>query len=189
MTKNLANTSPWNPSDEQMDRLLTDFFKQEVPVALSHEFSASVREMAAPLIEGRQAWPGTAVHLAGPVLMSADVHLPMARTELPRRSVAAKMTVAGTLAAVVVCLFVVTSANRSVPGSGESVTSRPDSALPSKTAASSDRDSLPEESTMLVSPGADQRQPGQTVLGSDGVTLEETEGVDLRPAALPLPKN
>lgn len=189
MTKNLANTSHWNPSDEQMDRLLTDFFKQEVPVALSHEFSASVREMAAPLIEGRQARPGTAVQLAGPVLMSADGMSPRFGTHRPQRSVAAKMTVAGTLAAVVVCLFFVTSADRSVPGSGESVTSRSDSASPSKTAATSDRDSSPDESTMLVSPGADQRQPGQTVLGSDGVTLEETEGVDLRPAALPLPKN
>jgi hypothetical protein len=134
-------------SEDQMDFLLRDFFRLEVPMELNQ-----------PL----QFRPTTATTLT---LAAEPEHQPTRPRSV--RFVAVVASVAAMAMAVVVAI----SAGTSPPSDGSTIANgllNPQSATPNI------------DQPMLVSPNGDS-QKSRHAVGADGVTLEETENIELHP--------
>lgn len=133
-----------NLNDAQLEGMLRDFFRLEMPAELNRPFSeASVARAATTL---------------------TIVSEPVEPSELPRPRRSA-MAVVSALAAMVMTAVMVMNweaPNISVPQASKDVPQV-----------------KPEEKLMDVSRGADSKSTH--VIGEDGLTLEETDGVDLAP--------
>ena len=154
MNDNSSTNEPQNRllSDDQMDSLLRDFFRLEVPVDLKQ-----------PL----QLRPATAeASTATTLTVVAELEN---RSTRPRS--ARFVAVAASVAAMVMAVVVVISAGNSQSSNGGSIAG----GLISVPAHTTDN-----EKPMLVSPQGDSKKSTKTV-GADGVTLEETDGIELHP--------
>ena len=138
------------PSDDQMDSLLRDFFRLEVPTQLSH-----------PL----QLNPITTATIA--TLTVA----PESRLEHSRTRSARFIAVTTSVAAMALAVLVVISGNDSPPANGSNVAN----GVIEAPAATPNVDE-----PMLVSPEGDSQAP-TTAVGPDGITLEETDSIELPP--------
>jgi len=143
------------PSDDQMDGLLRDFFAAETPAALRQPFHriAVAGEPNTPLVKDQ--WPAVAA------------------ASLPRSR---RMIVVACVSTLALSLLVAIQTNTRQP-----VKNGP---LPSSDLATSTRQSeapaTPVDSLMLVSPNGDTKSTVHPV-GEDGVTLEETDSIELKP--------
>lgn len=159
------------PADTQMDRLLKQFFRQEIPAGLNAGFSIPA-DAAVPMV-------GSRVELT---LLPETQPLV---SEVRRQPVAVRITVASSLAAVVALLLVVASSQ--LPRTSQS----PDTIFSQKSTSTQtpngqvddgQQDRTSEQDLMLVSPRAGQTSGGESsILGNNGVTLEETDSVNLHP--------
>lgn len=142
------------PSDDQMEGFLRDFFVAEAPAALKQPFRR----------------PGVAQIMRPPVVCvsrPADV-----RTSLPR----SRRMIVATAISVMAMLFVVAIQIKNdgppqtgpVNGAGMATSNQ---TLPS---------AAPLQNLMLVSPNGDAKSAVHPV-GEDGVTLEETDSIELKP--------
>ena len=138
------------PSDDQMDSLLRDFFRLEVPTQLSH-----------PL----QLNPIPAATIAT-LTVAPESRLEHSRTRSVRF-----IAVTTSVAAMALALLVVISGNDSPPANGSNVAN----AIIEAPAATPHVDE-----PMLVSPEGDSQAP-TTAVGPDGITLEETDSIELPP--------
>ncbi|MEJ7595987.1 MAG: hypothetical protein WKF77_31135 [Planctomycetaceae bacterium] len=139
------------PSDDQMDSLLSDFFRLEVPTELNQPLRQN--QLAA-------ATATTSKVVAG------------RRVEQPRSRTVRFVAVAASVAAMALAVLVVISGNNGLPlnGSGLASGTTGDTKSPGTT---------PEiDQPMLVSPEGDSRTPTKAI-GPDGVTLEETDTIEL----------
>lgn len=154
------------PSDTAMDQLLRQFFQREMPRELQSLTAAGLSSPAA----GRDNLPWVAATPERQSLM-----LPAAPTQPARSNSAARgIAVVGTLAALTACLtFIATSDLSARSGLSGSAAAR---SVPAVAPGSDSDDKL-----LLVSPQAHSSDAAQTPIGNNGVTLEETEGVDLQP--------
>lgn len=155
MNDNSSTNEPQNKllSDDQIDSLLRDFFRLEVPIELNQ-----------PL----QLRPTTATVAASATTLTVAAELENQPTR-PRsvRFVAVAASVASMAMAVVIAI----STGTSPPSNGRTIANgllnvpvnTPDIHKP-----------------MLVSPHGDSKKSTSTV-GADGVTLEETDSIELHP--------
>ena len=138
------------PSDDQMDTLLRDIFRLEVPTELNQPLRRNLLATAA----------------AATLTLAPEHHV----EQLQCRSVRL-VGVAASVAAMALALLVLVSGNHEPPV---------------KRSGFADRDSMPPATThdienpMLVSPQGDSPTSAK-VVGPDGVTLEETDGIELHP--------
>ncbi len=159
------------PADTQMDRLLTQFFHQEVPAELNAGFSIQA-DVASPMARSRVE------------LTLLPETQPLA-SEVRRQPVAVRITVASSLAAVVALLLVVASSQLPrTSQSPNSIVSQKSTTTPTQNGQVDDGqlNRTGEDDLMLVSPRAGQANGRESsILGNDGVTLEEADSVDLHP--------
>lgn len=148
------------PSDEQMDRLLSRFFQQEVPARLADGLSPIARAMA--------DHPQVSLTMPSRVSDSSSTS-PTSRSSRIRQT-----AVAATLAALTACLLVVARVELPVRSTDSQTAAGRLSPRPSDSPAAAD-------DLMLVSPNANRPSGTGATVGNDGVTLEETDGVDLQP--------
>lgn len=134
------------PSEEQMDGLLKDFFKLEIPSGLNRSFrrpSSSRQESAAASLV---------------TVLSSEP------TAAPRSQ---KWVVASAIAVLAMSL-VVSMQGQAPSSSGSNTASTSPDAQPVE----------PAEKLILVSPNGDA--PSTQVVGEDGVTLEETDSIEVK---------
>ena len=137
-------------SDDQMDSLLRDFFRLEVPTELNQPLRRN------PL----------ATTAAATLTLAPEHYADQLRPWSVRL-----VAVAASVAAMALALLVLVSGNH---------------APPINRSGFADRDSMPPATThdienpMLVSPQGDSPTSAK-VVGPDGVTLEETDGIELHP--------
>jgi len=134
-------------SDDQMDSLLRDFFRLEVPVELNQ-----------PL----QLRPSTVTTLT----VAAELEDQLTRPRSVRF-----VAVAASVAAMAMAVLVVISADNSPPSNGSTIANG---------LLNPPTDSPNIDKSMLVSPQGDSNKSTRTV-GADGVTLEETDSIELHP--------
>jgi hypothetical protein len=140
------------PSDDQMDGLLRDFFATEVPLALNQRFRRqAVSQAASP-------------ELATSLTIVAD-NDPIFHCR-PRGG----RLVVGSAIAVLAMSTMLAVINRPSVSSSSSVT----------TAPAAEATASPAEALMLVSPNGDLKEASHPI-GEDGVTLEETDSIELNP--------
>jgi hypothetical protein len=138
------------PSDDQMDALLRDFFRLEVPTELNQPF--------------RRNQSATAT-------VATLTVAPERRTEQPGPRSVRFVAVSASVAAMALAVLVVISGNNG-PSSHVSKGAAGGSESPGPTPGI--------DKPMLVSPEGDSRTSTSPV-GSDGVTLEETDTIELHP--------
>ena len=138
------------PSDDQMDFLLRDFFRLEVPTELNHPLRLNA--MAAE---------------AATTLTVATENI----VEPSRPRSVRFIAVALSVAAMALAVLVVISRNDVPPSNGSNVAN----GIFAAPAATPN-----DEKPMLVSPEGDSHASKKTV-GPDGVTLEETDVIELHP--------
>jgi hypothetical protein len=149
MNDNSSTNKPQNKrlTEDQMDSLLRDFFRLEVPIELNQ-----------PL----QFHPTTAITLT----VAAEVD------HQPTHSGSVRfVAVAASVAAMAMAVFVAISAGISPPSNGGTIANgllNPQTETPKI------------DRSMLVSPHGDS-QKLQNIVGDDGVTLEETDSIELHP--------
>jgi hypothetical protein len=149
MNDNSSTNEPQNKllSDNQMDSLLRDFFRLEVPIELNQ-----------PL----QLRPTTVTTLT----VAAELE------DQPTRSRSVRfVAVAASVAAMALAVVVAISAGTPTPSNGVTIAN----GLLNAPGITPNIDK-----PMLVSPEGDL-QKSQNAIGSDGVTLEETDGIELHP--------
>ena len=140
------------PSDEQMDALLRDFFAAEVPPALNQGFRR-------PAVEQKKS-----AELASSLTIVAD-HDPIFQIRPPGGRL-----VVGSAIAVLAMSVMLALVNRP-----DGLSSSPVATTPAAVTAP-----IPSEVLMLVSPKGDSKEASHPI-GEDGVTLEETDSIELRP--------
>ena len=140
------------PSDDQMDGLLRDFFASEVPPALNHGFRR-------PVMQQRKS-----AELASSLTIVAD-NDPTFQIQ-PRGG---RLVVGSAIVVLAMSLIM-------------AVTSRPAGLQTGNMATnpSAETTPAPSEVLMLVSPNGDRKDTFHPI-GEDGVTLEETDSIELRP--------
>jgi len=139
------------PTDDQMDSLLRDFFRLEVPTELSRP--VRLNAMASAAVTTLTVAPENTVE----------------RTSRPRS--VRFFAVALSVAAMALAVMVVISRDDVSPSNGSNVAN----GIFDAPATSPNVDE-----PMLVSPEGDSHAPTKTV-GPDGVTLEETDSIELHP--------
>ncbi len=136
------------PSDEQMDGLLRDFFRLEIPTELNQ-----------PLSRHRS---GSNVATLLPIAPTVEIV-----TVAPKRR---RVVVVSALSVLALSLVVIVQTQKlGDAGSAPVVDKSGNPTTPVD----------PAEDMMLVSPQGDQK--ASSTVGADGVTLEETDGVELKP--------
>ena len=138
------------PSNDQMDFLLRDFFRLEVPTELNQPLRRNPLSIAA----------------AATLTLAPEHHVEQRRPRSVRF-----VGVAASVAAMALAVLVLVSGNHE---------------LPSNDSGFAGRDTKPPVTTpdidkpMLVSPQGDSRASTKAI-GPDGVTLEETDSIELHP--------
>ena len=141
------------PSDDQMDSLLRDFFHLEVPTELNQ-----------PLRRNQ---------LATATVATSTV-TPNGRVEQRRPRSVRFVAVAASVAAMALAVLVLISGNNVPPLSGSGVAN-------GTTGQTKSPGTTPNiDQPMVVSPEGDSRTSTKPI-GPDGVTLEETETIELHP--------
>ena len=140
------------PSDDQTDSLLRDFFRREVPAELNQ-----------PL---RRSALATATAAAATLALASDHHVEHLRPRSARF-----VGVAASVAAMALAVLVLISGKAELPSNGSGFAGR--ETRPPATTPDTDE-------PMLVSPQGDSRTSTK-VVGPDGVTLEETDSIELHP--------
>ncbi len=143
------------PSDEQMDGLLRDFFAAETPAALRQPFHqlAAAGEPNTPLV--KEQWPAV-----------ASARLPRSR----------RIIVVACVSTLALSLLVAVQTKSRQPAQNGLLQNSEIATSPQQSAASA----MPVESLMLVSPNGNTKSAAHPV-GEDGVTLEETDSIELKP--------
>lgn len=154
MNDNSSTNEPQSKllSEDRVDSLLRDFFRLEVPIELNQPLQ--FRPTA------------TESSTAAKLTVTAELE----NRPTPPRTVRF-FAVAASVAAMAMAVLVAISAGTSQPSNGSNVA---DGKLnvPEKT--------TDDEKSMLVSPEGDSSKSTKAV-GPDGVTLEETDGIELHP--------
>ena len=143
------------PSDDQMDGLLRDFFASEVPPALNQTFRRPTKS------------PKKSVELASSLTIIADTD-PLFQTRPRGGRLAVGSAIAVLAMSTLLALNLRSSSDTSESSNGGLTT------IPAVEAAA------PAELLMLVSPNGDLKQATHPI-GEDGVTLEETDSIELKP--------
>lgn len=144
------------PLDVRLDGVLTEFFRHEMPDGLGRG------TLDWDAVAARSATP------AGPRLVAAQTVPQRDTARTPQRRLAALVSVM----ALAACFAVALQFGGPTPSGG----SVPLADQQPAAAAGGDSEDL-----MLVSPRGDQ-PGGNTVVGEHGLTIEETDGVDLNPS-------
>ncbi len=149
MNDNSSTNEPQNKllSDDQMDSLLRDFFRLEVPLELN------------------QPLPFCGA-TATTLIVAADPEHQPTRPRSVRF-----IAVAASVAAMAMAVVVAISAGTSPPSDGSQIANG---------LLNTPLETPNTEKPMLVSPQGDS-QKSSTAIGSDGVTLEETDTIELHP--------
>ena len=155
MNDNSSTNEPQNKllSDDQMDSLLRDFFRLEVPVELNQ-----------PL----QLRPTTATVETTATILTVAAELENQST--PPRSVRF-VAVAASIAAMAMAVAVTISAGTSPPSNGRTIANG---------SLNGPADTPEIDKPMLVSPHGDSKESTKPV-SPDGLTLEETDSIELHP--------
>lgn len=186
MTDSKKHSSATNlrglPSDDQVGGLLKQFFRQEVPSALNapafNESALRDHMAAVQLSVAQDAFEDSrsSVHdhelQSAPAVGRASIRNPAGANTTTRR-----WAVLGSLAALAAsCLLVMNVPQNSDVSSGTA-------AADQKTSSESAGPNSPGRNSdlMPVSPNAGQSPQTKVVIGADGSTLEEIEGVNLNP--------
>lgn len=138
------------PSDDQMDALLSDFFRLEVPTELNQPFRRRVNPAAT---------------------LATLTMAPELRVEQSRSRSVRFLAVAASVAAMTLAVLVVISSNHSSKSNAHDFANG---------LLKNPPPGLNSDKPMLVSPEGDSRTSTKAV-SPDGVTLEETDGIELHP--------
>lgn len=135
------------PSDDQMDLLLSSFFRLEVPTELHQPLQLP------------------------PLATASLTVVPQHHVEQSRPRTVRLVAIVASVAAMAMSVLLVISTNNSQPSNGHDIAN---GILKSAGVTPA------IDNPMLVSPDGNKQQPFKAI-SPDGVTLEETDGIDLHP--------
>lgn len=155
--------------ERQMDELLRQFFSKEIP----EELLALNSQDDAPMpVETRSNSPQL-------------VSISSGRCSTSRQSQSKRLSVITAVLALAACALLVIREQPDAE-SPSSLTRRSSAATKPNNSEPHQAPGTPEESELMpVSPQGGLLPPGHRVIGDDGVTIEETDGVKLYPAPAP----